>query len=330
MDPQEILSLIINQPLNGICCCLLLLFFSLNYIMVDCTFTIALVTGNTLVANKFVWNLITSCFYETNIFKLILDITSYIMITKSIKIDAIDQFGLYFIFSIFACTLGTSAYCFIRFFATGLEEMLMEPIYGFSGVFMFTLMYARLQLGNEPVINHIPQITFNNLPLLVIIAQLILWFVGLKVFALDLPFTIMALFFSWSYLNFFYKFEESSNLGEKMDEFSFVNMFPETLHPIALPLTIAFYNIFALIGIFPELEVVEKKTTQHHLRYNDPKDAESPLLPVKQDVVLERRRAKAMKLLDAKMAELSQEPEGWGNDQDVESQRSTEASSIRI
>lgn len=325
---DQILSLIKHQPIIGICSSLLILFFSLNYIISDCTFKIALVTGNTLVANKFVWNLITSCFYETNFLKLILDITSYIMIAKSIKIDAMDQFGLYFVFSILACTLGTSAYCFIRFFATSLEEMLMEPIYGFSGVFMFTLMYARLQLGNEPITNHIPQITFNNLPLLMVILQLLLWFVGLKVFALDLPFTIMALFFSWSYLRFFYKFEENSNLGEKMDEFSFVNMFPETFHPIALPLTIAFYNIFALIGIFPELEVVEKKALQHHLRYNDPKDVESPLLPAKQDAVLERRRAKAMKLLDAKMAELSKEPEGW--DTDLESQRSTEASSIRI
>ena len=30
-----------------------------------------------------------------------------------------------------------------------------------------------------------------------------------------------------------------------------------------------------------------------------------------QDAIQERRRAKAMKLLDAKMAELSKEPESW-------------------
>ena len=32
-----------------------------------------------------------------------------------------------------------------------------------------------------------------------------------------------------------------------------------------------------------------------------------------QDAIQERRRAKAMKLLDAKMAQLSQESEGWGD-----------------
>lgn len=32
-----------------------------------------------------------------------------------------------------------------------------------------------------------------------------------------------------------------------------------------------------------------------------------------QDAIQERRRAKAMKLLDAKLAQLSQETEGWGD-----------------
>jgi hypothetical protein len=39
---------------------------------------------------------------------------------------------------------------------------------------------------------------------------------------------------------------------------------------------------------------------------NSPKSAVPPV-----DLVSERRRAKAMKLLDAKMAELAKEPEGW-------------------
>lgn len=131
--------------------------------------------------------------------------------------------------------------------------------------------------------------------------------------ALDLPFTIVALFFCWSYLRFYYRYEDNGPLGNNNEDFAFVRMFPEPLHPIVTPLTIGFYNIFAMIGIFPELEQAETiKRPQHHLHHAQPKLAESPFLPARQDVVMERRRAKAMKLLDAKMAELSQETtEGW-------------------
>ena len=80
-----------------------------------------------------------------------------------------------------------------------------------------------------------------------------------------------------------------------------------------IPLTTAFYNIFALIGLFPSLEIVEKKLP-HHLRFKfhyytyfiinnylryDPVSNESALnpgLPTKLDLVAERRRAKAMKV----------------------------------
>ena len=155
---------------------------------------------------------------------------------------------------------------------------------------------------------------------------------------LDLPFTIVALFFCWSYLRFYYRFDDNGPLGNNNDDFAFVQMFPEPLHPIVTPLTIGFYNIFAMVGIFPALEqgkiiihfiiiiiiiiiiilvLVETiKRPQHHLNYAQPKLPESPFLPAKQDIVMERRRAKAMKLLDAKMAELSQESEGWDDAKD--------------
>lgn len=40
----------------------------------------------------------------------------------------------------------------------------------------------------------------------------------------------------------------------------------QALHIVLVPFTTAFYNIVALVGLFPALEVVEKKT-YHHLRY---------------------------------------------------------------
>jgi hypothetical protein len=103
----------------------------------------------------------------------------------------------------------------------------MEPIYGFAGVFMTILTYGRQQLQNEPVIQQLPGVTYNNLPILVVFAQITFWLVGLKLLATDIPFSIVAMLVSWSYLRFYYKFEDSNTLGDRSESFAFVAMFPE-------------------------------------------------------------------------------------------------------
>jgi hypothetical protein len=66
---------------------------------------------------------------------------------------------------------------------------------------------------------------------------------------------------------------------------------------VVTPLSTAFYNIFAMMGVFPKLEVVEKPRTQHHLRYVDPAPPQDALMAaVNNDIIQERRRAKAMKV----------------------------------
>lgn len=225
-----------DQPVTTGCLILLLIAFSMNYIMEDTSNKLGLVTVNTLVADTQIWNLITSQFYEAKMIKLAFDVVGLIIISRSLKLRLGKQNLMYFSASILSCSLFTSAYCFIRYFSTGIEEMIMAPIFGFSGVFIVFSTYARQQLRGQLVIQHIPNITYNNLPVLVITAQLLLWLIGLKVFAVDLPFSIIGLLFSWSYLRFFYYYDEKFDvngsslgrtLGDKSDEFIFVAMFPE-------------------------------------------------------------------------------------------------------
>jgi len=301
-----------TSPVFVLCVFLALIMFLSNLILTDAQDYFSLVCGNTLIVNKYVWNLVTSCFYEKYVLKIIADLVILNVITKNMKIiGGNDQFGLYFVLCILACTIGTSVYCFIRFFGTGMEEMLMTPIYGFGGVVMTLLMYARLQFKGEALIETFPLVTYQNLPLIIVIIQSAFWLIGLRSFALDVPFTVIALLFSWSYLRFFYRFQDSLPPGDKSQEFSFVAMFPDVLQPVVSPLTTGFYNIFAMIGIFPELEQAEKRLP-HHLRYHD-KTADALYQSDAQDAVAKRLRSKGMKLLDARMAELSQEGDSWGD-----------------
>ena len=55
-----------------VCIVLLIVISMLNIFITDCESKVALVTGNTLIANTYVWNLVTSCFFETMTVKIIL------------------------------------------------------------------------------------------------------------------------------------------------------------------------------------------------------------------------------------------------------------------
>lgn len=223
-----------------------------------------LVTVNTLIANTYTWNLLTCSALETSILKLILDIAMLLLIPSTISRTPIDQFCLYILFTILTCSLGTSFYCLVRFFSTGLEETVMEPIYGFNGILIAYLMYCRQSLKHQSIHHLIPHITFHNTPILILITQLFAWCFGFKFIYRDIPFTFISILFSWSYLRFYYK-HENNIIGNADSDFNFVVMFPDVLHPIMVPFTTAFYNIFVLFGIFPEFESSETRP-QHHLR----------------------------------------------------------------
>lgn len=183
---------------------------------------------------------------------------------------------------------------------------------------MLLAMFTRRHVGDRPVLPQVPIVTFHYLPTIIITAVTLLRVLRLTSMTCDIHFIYCTFFTSWTYLHFVYKVEGEDAHGSA---FTFIGMFPEALHPVVLPLSIAAYNFFSMIGIFPKLEL-DRRGLQHHLRYHDTKhvagdvavgssEASPSSSTSGEDLIAERRRAKALKLLDAKMAELSKEPEGW-------------------
>ena len=250
---------------------------------------LGLVVGYTIIAKTYVWNLITSCIFETHLIKVLIDLILLTAIPSSLPILAWDQFLVYILFNILACSLGTSLYCLIRFFSTGLENTVMDPIYGFNGILVALFMYARQTMKYHPIYEKIPYINFQNVSLVILAMQFLLWCIGVVSLHSDIPFTFISILFSWAYLRFYYKHPQFSD--DKDEELTFVAMFPEVLLPIMVPLSTAFYNLFAMCGVLPELEN-QPKLPQHHLRH----DLEATAAPV--DSAAERRRAKAMKVIN--------------------------------
>lgn len=258
-------SALSDRPWFLNCAVPLLLLYSCNFILPDAAEILALVPANTLITHTYAWNMVTSCFFETNPLMVVIDLVLLWTTSDKIGSPSIEQFGLYFVFNILACTIGTSLYSILRFVGTGLERPLIVPTYGMGGILMAFLMLIRQQYKSQAISSRYPSITYHHLPIIFAVLKTILYVAGLKSFSSDLSFTCASLLFSWSYLRFYFKYTEIDPPGDKAEDFSFVAMFPEAAHIVLIPFTTAFYNIMALVGAFPPLEVTERKI-QHHLR----------------------------------------------------------------
>lgn len=313
-----------ERPLFIWCAGPLVLSFASTFIYPGAISYLSLITANTLITHTYAWNLVTSNFFEDNILKFLIDIGMFWILTKLVGSISIEQFGLYFVFSLLASTLGASAVSIIQFASSGLELPLLLANYGCGGIIVALLMFVRHAHKSQPVFARIPYFTYHHLPTLFTISQVTLSLVGIKSLSRDILFSISSLLFSWSYLKFYYKFTEIDQPGDRGEDFTFVGMFPEAFHIVLIPFTTAFYNIMVLLTLFPPLEHHERKT-HHHLRpqpsssggnnsstSSTAKSEAESVQVVKIDALAERRRARAMKTLAQKFAELDgKEPEGW-------------------
>jgi hypothetical protein len=184
---------------------------------------------------------VTSCFFETNLIKLALDLFLLVSVAPHVKPTSIEQFFLYMLFSILTSTLGTSFLCFLQFGIFGDENGLVTPYFGFSGILMALFMFCRQASPNHSWISKVPILTYQYLPLVFFIfITLCSWF---SLLTHDFYFMFISFFFSWSYLRFYYRFDEGVT-NYLSEEFAFISMFPEVSMIIYLLFPSKFYFIF--------------------------------------------------------------------------------------
>ena len=216
-----------NKPTLAVSSGLLIGLFFLNFLVTDPDSIFALVPINTLINKRYVWNLLTSCFYETNIGKLVFDLVALLWLVSQMAIANLEQYLCFAGFSILASSFGYEAYCFIRFFTSGNQDFLLTPVFGFHGILIALSMYLRQQWKGQAVHPSTPFITFHHLPVILLAVQVLAAILRLSSVTRDLPFSIIAFFFSWSYLRFYYRYVEGEPFGDKSEDFTFVQMFPE-------------------------------------------------------------------------------------------------------
>lgn len=224
---QLLRQYVIEKPISMLCIVLLLLISSLNLVLTEPINCLSLIPVNTFIANKFVWNILTSAFYERHFIKLLLDCVLALFTVKSLDIASYEQFALYLLICTLVTSFSTSAVYFISFFISKIEAPLVQPTYGFGGLYIAILMYARSQSYSESIHFTIPQLTYQHYPIFYLSIQLIFYVLNLNLFTNDLLFAVISLFVSWTYLRFVYRFDDDTHLGNNSEEFAFVAMFPD-------------------------------------------------------------------------------------------------------
>ncbi|KAG6957619.1 hypothetical protein JG687_00009879 [Phytophthora cactorum] len=105
------------------------------------------------------------------------------------------------------------------------------------------------------------------------------------------PFSVLGGYFGWYYLRFLNK-NRDQTVGDVSDEFALVVLLPDFCTPLVGPLANFCFSVVKLCGFY-------KKRAAH-------KPKMLPILTeIKNDPIAERRKARAMKALDEKLAKLA-------------------------
>jgi hypothetical protein len=182
----------------------LFLFFVLGHVIADSSSVLGLVVANTILTKKYVWNLVTACFFERSPFKLLVDTVVFVYASNSLEWHSFGQFALYLSLVIVSCTFLVSVYSVLTYFTTADSNVLLVPTYGFGGVIVAFLMHERQSRGLDNILGQsIVYVSYQNLPVLYVLVEISAWSLGLRAHINDLPFSLISLIVSWSYLRFY-------------------------------------------------------------------------------------------------------------------------------
>jgi hypothetical protein len=207
----------------------LTLSFSVSLFSAESTPVLALVVANTVISNKYVWNVITASLLETSVIKVVIDGALLILLSNTLFLSATDKLFTYLASIIFGCSAVMSTYSVLAYFASADPQVILNPTYGLGGVIVAILMHARLFKGGEIIFPNAPiPIRYDHLPVLYILLEAVFFATGFKSHIHDLPFSIISIVISWAYIKVFWrKGSEAVQGTDPVADFAFVTMFPE-------------------------------------------------------------------------------------------------------
>lgn len=253
----------------------------------------ALIPVNTLMQHWYLWNVLTSSLFEKSFLRFALKGCVFVLggmklekawgprvLGKLIAITAICSGGITFLFM-------------AGLYVSGLEKVLFVDQYGFAG--LCTSILVGLVKNDKNFNLGVPMLRIRYTVLPFLCVYTLFWGLGIVVVR-DLSFAWISFFVGFAYLN------GVKNLGNCDDDFTFDVFFPDLVRPFLRA------GVLMTISFLARLGVGSNATFGPILPHRSNESSFSvPKRKTTLDAVAERRRAKALRALDAKLAQMSRE-----------------------
>lgn len=265
----------------------------LNGVGVPCEAYFSLISANTIVSHVRIWNIMTSGFLETNIVSMILSASILYVVGGHLETTwGKKHLGLFlFVVQAFAGLL-TFVYHILFYICFENEGYLYKSMHGSWGLIV-ALFMGIVQLFPDSSTPYLSHIKLRYLPVAsVVLATFLRGFM-----MVELPFIYFSFFGSFLYLKtwrFGKYLVQHGMTGTSCPqiEFKFEDLFPPPTHIFA-----RYVAAFA----FTLQNTVCKSSRAGRGSYHGNQYSS---MPATSDQVAERRRAKALELLDKKLAQL--------------------------
>ncbi|ODN00644.1 Transmembrane protein [Orchesella cincta] len=258
--------------------------------------------GHLLPPSLRVWTLLTSPFLEIHLWEVCVDIITVGLCGKLLEpLWGAKEMIFFFVLVNLSVSLLSVGYYLFLYAATSDPDILFEiQIHGLAG-YIAAVSVAVRQIMPDHVIVRTPlgKLTNRNIPLTVLTVLIITWAIGLLEGVYCTMFATGVLT-SWIYLRFYQRHSNGSK-GDIAESFNFASFFPNVLQPPISVLSNSIFGLFVKVGCCRKpikrfADASGPSSIQISLPGSDPSDAE-------------RRRQKALKLLNERMNAGSRDPE---------------------
>eukprot|EP00752_Nemacystus_decipiens_P011810 g10479.t1 len=283
--------------------------------------SLTLIWNHTFMTQFYFWNVLTGSFVETFVLKLLASLIGVAGLAPTVE-DSLGHVGLCVFLLLVGLASGfvTSVGVFFSYIITREEYLLDLELHGAFGVVAALAVAAAQQDASGSLLpaGRAPWFPTRYLPFLLVTASAACRAMSVPLVADDFPFVCVGAYASWTYLRFFAHLVVGAPSGDVSDEFQLVKFFPPMLHRVVKPLCDFTYGVFLLLGFFKGRAARLPLSAVDGQGGVDPLTVASLPTPARKDPIAERRRARAMKLLDEKFAKLNAKPatrwdddEGW-------------------
>jgi membrane associated rhomboid family serine protease len=305
----------LEHPVTSMLLIVLPLLFTGSLISSTVLKSTALIWNQTFMERFCVWNLVTGSLLETNAVKLALSLCGIARFGPTVETSLTSVwFGAYLFIVCLASGVITSVAVFTLYVITRYEYLLSIEVHGAWGLVSALAVGAAQALPAESLIPVPGALGFKvrHLPMTLVLLSGLLYSAGLRSLTRDFPFVCVSTYCGWVYLRFFHCYSGSSAAGDVRKEFQFIMFCPPFTRRILKPFADFCYGVALLLGLFSGRSAVEAAYAQSAGAGGEAgssqtgafADGSSSRVELR-DPVAERRRARAMKLLDEKFAKLN-------------------------